>query len=293
MRFRWDWLRPVVPVPFVPTIGPVHPSVLTEDVFADTLTAASTDRLFLRYDKDIRWSDSKDEAVLVEDIVHRPRMTLIPTLSRRGGGTVKVHAYGVTDETALAASELAQKLCAVQDARKGRVVRFLGPEVPAGRGARVQLKDFRAAPCPALEGPVHPFGEWPRGVRDTFADFAREMAADGFAFLYEQMRAGKVGPVLTAVVGDRVAGAIGPMEIRPDAIGAAQLMPQYFGVLPTHRGLGLGRLLWRAAMHWGQSSGATYQLLQTEVGGPSDRLCRSEGLTSLGFVYSQAVQLGR
>lgn len=76
-----------------------------------------------------------------------------------------------------------------------------------------------------------------------------------------------------------MAGAIGPMEIRPDPIGAPQLMPQYFGVRPAHRGAGLGRLLWRAAMHWGQSHGAMYQLLQTEVGGASDRLCRSEGLT--------------
>lgn len=114
------------------------------------------------------------------------------------------------------------------------------------------------------------------------------MASDGFVFLYEQMQAGTVGPVLTAVVDGSVAGAIGPMEIRPDAIGTPQLMPQYFGVLPEHRGAGLGRLLWRAAMHWGQVNGAAYQLLQTEAGGPSDRLCRSEGLTSLGFIYWQA-----
>ncbi|WP_309505974.1 hypothetical protein [Streptomyces pyxinicus] len=49
---------------------------------------------------------------------------------------------------------------------------------------------------------------------------------------------------------------------------------------------GLGRLLRWAAMHWGQSHGASYQLLQTEVGGPSDRLCRSEGLISLGFRHT-------
>lgn len=38
----------------------------------------------------------------------------------------------------------------------------------------------------------------------------------------------------------------------------------------------------------GQANGAAYQLLQTEVGGASDRLCQSEGLTSLGFAYWQA-----
>lgn len=285
MRFRWDWLRPVVSAPYVPTIGPVHPSVLTEDLFTDTLIAASTDRWFLRYDKDIRWSDSKDETVLVDHIGHRPGETLIPTLSRRGSGMVKVHLYGIEPDSVFAATELAQKLAAEHGVGKARIVRFLGPEAPDGRGTRIQLQDFRATIRPTPDGPVRPFNEWPRQVRGTFATFAEQMAPDGFVFLYEQMQAGTVGPVLTAAVGDTVAGAIGPMEIRPDAIGSPQLMPQYFGVLQEHRGHGLGRLLWRAAMHWGQANGAAYQLLQTEVGGPSDRLCRSEGLTSLGFTY--------
>ncbi|MFJ3775189.1 GNAT family N-acetyltransferase [Streptomyces sp. NPDC090075] len=288
MRFRWDWLRPVVSAPYVPTIGPVHPSVLTEDLFTDTLIAASTDRWFLRYDKDIRWSDSKDESVLVEDVVHGPGETLIPTLSERGAGTIKVHLYGVGAESTFAATELAQKLAAEHGAGKARIVRFLGPEALHGRGTRIQLQDFRAAVRAAPDGPVRPFSEWPKGVRDTFAEFASEMAADGFAFLYGQMQAGTVGPVLTVAVGGEVSGAIGPMEIRPDAIGTPQLMPQYFGVRQDHRGQGLGRLLWRAAMHWGQANGAAYQLLQTEVGGASDRLCRAEGLTSLGFTYWQS-----
>lgn len=51
------------------------------------------------------------------------------------------------------------------------------------------------------------------------------------------------------------------MEIRPDAIGAAQLLPQYFAVLPESRSRGLGRVLWRAAIHWGQTHGAAYQVL--------------------------------
>lgn len=48
-------------------------------------------------------------------------------------------------------------------------------------------------------------------------------------------------------------------------------------------------MLWRAATHWGQVNGAAYQLLQTEIGGASDRLCRAEGLTSLGFTTASAV----
>lgn len=141
-------------------------------------------------------------------------------------------------------------------------------------------------PCPDPGGPVRPVNDWPAAVQETFAPFATAMAADGLAFLHTQMQAGRCGPVLTAAVENRIVGAIGPMEVRPDAIGCPQLLPQYFALLPEARGQGLGRVLWQAAMHWGQSHGAAYQLLQTEVGGPSDRLCQSEGLASLGFSHT-------
>ncbi|MDX3237186.1 GNAT family N-acetyltransferase [Streptomyces sp. ME03-5709C] len=291
MLFRWEWLRPVVTVPYVPTLGPVHPSVLTEDLFADIVRAAEQ-RRFLRYDKDVRWSDVKDETVLAEDIAHRRGETLLPTLVRRGRGTVKVHVYGVEPDSSIVAGELAAKLCARHDAARARVVTFLGPEYTGcdGAGTRVQLKDFTAMPSPAPQpGTVTPFGDCPGAVRAGFAAFAAQMAAHGFGFLQRQMLAGGVGPVLVAVHKGRVAGAIGPMEIRPDAVGARQLMPQYFGVLSEHRGRGYGRALWRAAMRWGQEHGAEYQLLQTEVGGASDRLCRSEGLRSLGIVRATAL----
>jgi GNAT superfamily N-acetyltransferase len=98
------------------------------------------------------------------------------------------------------------------------------------------------------------------------------------------MRAGTVGPVLTVLHAGRAAGAIGPMETMTDPSGAVRLLPQYFGVLPQYRGCGYGRALWRAAMRWGHQHSAAYQLLQTEVGGASDRLCAAEGLASLGFV---------
>ncbi|WP_328583654.1 GNAT family N-acetyltransferase [Streptomyces sp. NBC_00370] len=286
MLFRWDWLRPVLTAPIVPTLGPVHPHALTVDLFEDTLRAAVTDRFFLHYDKDRRWSGEKDEAVLTGDMVHRPDRTLVPTLSRRGRGTVKVFAYGHRDGVVDEAAELAAKLAAVHDAANARVVRPLGPEIGSPRGIRVQLKDFTSGPCPAPGRTIRPVTDWPAVVRETFAPFARAMAADGLAFLHTQMQTGRCGPVLAAAVEDRIVGAIGPMDVRPDAIGCPQLMPQYFGVLPEARGKGVGRALWRSAMDWGRSHGAAYQLLQTEVGGPSDRLCQSEGLISLGFSHT-------
>ncbi|MFI6702399.1 GNAT family N-acetyltransferase [Streptomyces sp. NPDC050509] len=285
MFFRWDWLRPVLTAPVVPTLGPVHPDALTVDVFEDTLRAAVTGD-FLPYDKDRRWGGEKGETVLRGDVVHQPEQTLIPTLTRRGRGTVKVFAYGHRGSIVQEAAELAAKLAAAHDAANARVVPPLGPETSSPRGTRIHLKDFADRPCPDPGGPVRPVTDWPAAVQEIFAPFATAMAADGLAFLHTQMQAGRCGPVLTAAVENRVVGAIGPMEVRPDAMGCPQLLPQYFAVLPEARGQGLGRVLWRAAMHWGQSHSAAYQLLQTEVGGPSDRLCQSEGLTSLGFSHT-------
>ncbi|MEV4683978.1 GNAT family N-acetyltransferase [Streptomyces kurssanovii] len=287
MFFRWDWLRPQLTAPIVPTLGPVHPDALTVGIFEDVLRAADTGG-FLPYDKDRRWGGEKDEKVLHEDVVHHPERTLIPTLTRRGRGTVKVFAYGLPDGVVDEAAELAAKLTAGYDVAGARVVRPLSPETTHPRGTRIQLKDFTAGSCPAPDGPVRPITAWPTAVQKTFAPFAEAMAADGLAFLHTQMQASRCGPVLTAAVEDRIVGAIGPMEVLPDAIGRPQLMPQYFAVLPEARGQGLGRILWQAAMHWGQSHGAAYQLLQTEVGGPSDRLCRAEGLASLGFTHTTA-----
>ncbi|MGW5258609.1 hypothetical protein ACWERW_37915 [Streptomyces sp. NPDC004012] len=132
-------------------------------------------------------------------------------------------------------------------------------------------------PCP-----IRTVDALPQSTRETFAAFADRLTSDGFAFLHSQMQTGSVGPVLAATDGARVVGAIGPMETMPDSAGTTRLLPQYFGVLPEHRSH--GRALWRAAMAWGATHGADYQLLQTEIGGASDRLCQAEGLRSLGFV---------
>ncbi|MEW9515018.1 GNAT family N-acetyltransferase [Streptomyces bacillaris] len=285
MFFRWDWLRPQLTAPIVPTLGPVHPDALTVDIFEDVLRAADTGG-FLPYDKDRRWGGEKVERVLREDVVHQRKRTFIPTLTRRGRGAVRVFAYGLTDNVVEEAAELAAKLAAVHDAAGAWVVRPLGPKTTHPHGTRIQLKDFTTDPCPAPDGPVRPVTSWPATVQETFAPFARDMATDGLAFLHARMQADQCGPVLATAVPDRIVGAIGPMEVRPDAIGRPQLMPQYFAVLPEARGQGLGRLLWRAAMHWGERHGAAYQLLQTKVGGPSDSLCLSEGLISLGFSHT-------
>ncbi|MGD6741851.1 GNAT family N-acetyltransferase [Streptomyces sp. BH106] len=290
MHFDWGWIDPVMPVPYVPTLGPVRPQDPIPDLFEAVVEAAGTGR-FLPYDKDRRWSETKTERLLVDDIVHNAHHTLMPTLLERGTGTVKVHVYGTEPSSLTAGADLAGKLAPLHGASKARVVWFNGPDEPESRtqsgSTRVQLKDFTAGPSATPQVPVRDSKE----LTDEagFDVFAEEMAADGFAFLHEQMRGGAVGPVLTVLHDSCVAGAIGPMETMADATGALRLLPQYFGVLPQYRGHGYGRALWRAAMQWGHQQGAEYQLLQTEVGGASDRLCITEGLQSLGFVNQMSV----
>ncbi|MFJ7238349.1 GNAT family N-acetyltransferase [Streptomyces olivaceus] len=282
MRFHWGWIEPVMPVPYVPTLGPARWGDPLFELLEAVVDVAGTGR-FLPHDKDRRWGDTKTERVLAA-IEHGQEQTLIPTLVERGRGVVKVHVYGAAPDSLTAGADLARKLAAAHGAARARIVWFLDADQPDvyAQGTRVQLKDFTDGPGHPPGVPIQEHKEPAEGA--GFGAFAAAMAEDGFAFLHAQMQAGTVGPVLTVLHDGMVVGAIGPMETMPDVQGDARLLPQYFGVLPQCRGRGYGRALWRAAMHWGQQHGAAYQLLQTEVGGASDRLCRAEGLSSLGFV---------
>ncbi|MEY9871233.1 GNAT superfamily N-acetyltransferase [Streptacidiphilus sp. MAP12-33] len=291
MDLLWDWLRPVMRVPYVPTLGPVHPDVLGSELLADVLSLAGTTR-FLPYDPDHRWSALKDESVLLRDVEHGPERTVIPTISRWGRGLVKVHYYGHAEAPVDELLVLARRLAAREDVDRARVL-WCAPDRPASwpdaTATRIQLKTFRPGEDQPVDG-VEDLRSLPEPVRARFEVFANQTAADGFAFLWRQFsdRTLVVGPILTLVSGERVIGAIGPMETMKDAAGAIRLLPQHFAVLPEHRGHGHGRRLWRAAMHWGQDNGADYQLTQTPLDSASDRLCQSEGLTTLGFVHTVA-----
>ncbi|MFD8781287.1 GNAT family N-acetyltransferase [Kitasatospora sp. NPDC059599] len=281
MELSWDLLHPVMSVPYLPTLGPLHPDALSGDLL-DAIAQVAATGGFLSHDKDRRWSDRKDERLLVGDVHQDARRTLIPTLT--GRGVLRVHLYGAPEHRP-EAMETAAKLAAVHDAASARVISFQAAPDPVAASTRVQLRTFDQPALPV--GGIEHLDTLPEPVRATFGAFAEKLAGEGFAFLHS--RIDSVGPVLTAIREDRVVGAIGPMETMPDPIGRARLLPQYFGVLPEYRGLGLGRRLWRAAMHWGHANGADYQLLQTTAGGASDRLCQAEGLTDLGFVCTTTV----
>jgi GNAT superfamily N-acetyltransferase len=275
--------------PYVPTLGPAHPGAITPSLFADVFQVAGTGR-FLPHDKDRRWADRKDDQVLAGAIAAEPGLVLVPTLSTRSHA-VKVHIYSQDPRSVLSrAADLGRRLCGEHDAGKGRLVWFLPPGSdpdPVAACTRIQMRTFGPGHASAVQpksGLVVPLDEVCGPVRATFSAFAQKLAAEGFAFLDARIREHGTGPVLTCLRDGKIVGAIGPMEIMPDSCGATRLLPQYFGILPEYRGVGFGRALWRGAMQWGHQHRAAYQLLQTEVGGASDRLCQSEGLTDLGLV---------
>ncbi len=124
-------------------------------------------------------------------------------------------------------------------------------------------------------------------MRATFTGFAQQLHATGFGFLHRRWQAGQIdGPILVALTDHAIVGAIGPLRTLPDPRCRPVLLPQYFGVLPGHRGRGYGRALWHAVTVWAQQHRADYQLLQTETGQASEGLLLSEGLTYLGFTCS-------
>ncbi|WP_431888977.1 GNAT family N-acetyltransferase [Nocardiopsis alba] len=270
---------PVFPVPYVPTLGPMHPDTITPDLWKQVIAVSGTGR-FLPHDKDARWGGTKMEKVLGGT----PETGVATLLDRGHRRTVRLHLYDDTDTDLDQAFDQAAKLAAEFGAERAVLVRLTSDAQP-GRCCRIQLRTFApSTETPADDGVIE-LAHLSAPVRETWPIFAEELAGEGFAFLASQEQAGALdGPVLTVVTDGRVVGGIGPMAIRPDPAGRARLLPQYFGVLPAYRGHGHGRTLWRAAMSWGHRSGAAYQLLQTELDGASDRLCRGEGLDTLGFV---------
>jgi hypothetical protein len=120
MRLRWDWLEPAIYAPYVPTLGPVAPGALTAKMFPDVIAVSGTGR-FLRYDKDRRWSGRKDEHVIAGQITHSPTLTVIPTLSTRGLGLIKIHHYSADPPDLSGLAAYGRELCARYGAAQHRI----------------------------------------------------------------------------------------------------------------------------------------------------------------------------
>lgn len=276
VRFRWDWLHPVVNVPYVPTLGPVRPAALSAELFTAVANIAGTGH-FLPHDKDRRWSSTKDERIITEGIVHEPGLTVIPTLTTQRPRLAKVYYYGTSTPRLRELAEWARARLAVA---ASQVIWCQGSS--HGTNTRLMCKTFCDQDL-RDRGQIVALDEC--GVADTFPSFAAQLTEEGFAFLYQRIRAGlSDGPILVAVDDGRIVGAVGPLGTLLDPTRARIQPPAYFAVHPEYRCRGHGRALWRAAMAWGAEHGAEYKLLQAASGSPSERFYLSEGLSTLGFV---------
>jgi GNAT superfamily N-acetyltransferase len=283
MRFRWDWLHPVMRTPYVPTLGPVRPAALSISVFDAIVSVANTGAI-LPYDKDCRWWAAKDERVIVEEIIHSPGLTIIPTLATRGRGVARIYQYSPGAPEPDKTAALLRTLRVKYEAEVARAVWF--QNAPHGARTRLMLKTYTERDGARNCGHVSELESCK--VAGTFPAFARQAGEGGFAFLHQRMTAGRNdGPILVAVEDQRIVGAVGPLATLADATGTLTVPPQYYAVHPDYRRRGHGRALWRAAMAWGRDHGAAYKILQAQVGTAAERLYRSEGLQTLGFVCSQ------
>ncbi len=279
---RADWLTGAVTVPYVPTLGPVHPSLAAAGLFEAVFTLHPGH--FLPWDKDRRWSERKHEQVLLEHLRQTAQRIAVATLTRRGAGRITLYEFARAAPNLPSCQQHAAALSRQHASGASRVVWFQHADPPAGvAAARVLLAPI-GQPGLDPDRPIVALDECPAAIQRGFAAFARK-AGPGMAHLARCRAAGRVtAPILVAVDRDQVLGAIGPMQVEPDPAGGPQLLPQYFAVLPDHRRGGHGRALWRAAQRWGHQAGAAYQLLQATAGGPAEALYRSEGAQPLGLV---------
>lgn len=264
-----------VSVPYFPVVGLIHPSCVKVDLLQVVSKSLKTGQR-PGFDKSNRWSKNHPERLKNDYTTQTNNATVVYTKTKES-----LHAYIYTkqdtDSTKLIkkAQELgAQKIftfAGVPDEMRTHVSHaFLG-DVQANSGKFNNIRPINGGPSDldALAG----------------LDNGQELA--GFAFLAAQIRQrSNLGPTLAYFSENKLAGAIGPLDIIQDMQGQNCLLPPYFGVLEKARGMGIGLKLWQAAMSYAAQQGAEYILVQAEDGAASVRFYERTGLKRLGLVYS-------
>ncbi|MCF2532786.1 hypothetical protein [Yinghuangia soli] len=191
MQLRWDWLASQITVPYVPTLGPVHPDVLSARLFAEVVEISRSGAV-LPYDKDRRWADSKAERILPGPLVHTPTDTVLATSTtgRRAGVTVYHYGSGLGAADVMALAKDCARDLAMSDVR---TVWFstARPDVGSVHAVGILVNDLGGHRA-AVSGGVVDLAGLPAPVRASLADLAREPENAGFAFLAEQFAAGRL-----------------------------------------------------------------------------------------------------
>src|SRR5262249_11682485 len=187
-----------VTVPYVPTLGPVHPTAATVDVF-EAVLGLEPGR-FLPYDKDQRWADRKDETVLGEHTEHTAQRTIVTTLTRRRSGRITVYHYA-HPPPAQPARETPAKLAAAYGAKARRVVWFQHTPPPSGVTYARALLAPTGKRGPDPDRPVLALSDCLPRVRDGFLEFCA-LASHGMAHLGCCWAEGRISaPILVAAAG--------------------------------------------------------------------------------------------
>jgi hypothetical protein len=150
---------------------------------AEIVAAARTGEM-LPFDKERRWSATKSETVLVDDDVHRPDLTIIPTLNHRGTGMIKTHVYGPAKPDTATLRAATRRWCAAYGAATGRVIWFTSepPQTDAAAGTRILLKTLTEEDIPASLGRIRELEDLPRSTQDTFVQLAQQVPETGLGF---------------------------------------------------------------------------------------------------------------
>ena len=272
----------IIIIPYLPVLGPVHPSEVRDELLQTLFTAGDT---LLPYDKNSRWSDKPTEKVIEYSESNSALRVSTKTSKSRN-----MH-YVYTDGRETVQTDVPYEDGGAEMVTFSRSVRGLRE----GERGTVLFMDTFSVRNPTLDlrgkGHIHTFSDLSPRIRDGFAkQLGDDPALRGLdiAITKDRETPGEF-PVLVYVENDDIVGAIGPLNILEDSLGVKRLLPSYFIVSPHHRKQGIGTCLWNAMRSWAIDNGAGYTVLQAELNGAAAQFYNANGLQELGYVYKSEI----
>lgn len=283
MSFSTDLFLDQMTVPFVPTLGAVHPRALAASVAG--VLGFSHDGSFLPYDKERRWGGEKRERLLKEHIFQDNNQTVIPTYQAGTSPLVRLYSYGA----AVIPEGLQDRLQKLYPQAKMQAVSFgTGDDFKPDSIVFLYEAD---APSPAAKTRVISLEALSPDVAKTLGLLAKgDPDNSGFLFLKERLTQGHDdGDIFVIAEDGIISGVVGPLRTMTDAKGRLTRYPVYYGVSIEARRKGCGSELWSTALNWAHKEGVQYIVLQARANSPAEYFYRQMGLTPLGSVARQNI----